>query len=119
MTAAPRPWAARAVTSGQSDGARAAATDAIEQAGRDGQVTGRREGIRHGADVMIDAEDLLADHHGTACAARGGRQPGIEFMTIAGHECRELTHEVSGERSTRGAHCATGRAGHLSFEGNI
>jgi len=40
-------------------------------------------------------------------------------MTIAGHECREITHAVSGRASMRGRHCATGRAAHLSSKGNI
>ena len=48
-----------------------AAPDAIEQAGCDGHVTRRRKAIRHAANVMVHAEDFLADHHGTARAAHG------------------------------------------------
>src|SRR6185503_19688123 len=76
-----------------------ATPDAIEQAGRDRQVTVGRVTVRDAADVMVHAEDFLRDHQrATHCTLRR-REPGIEFVPVTGHERGELTHEAAPERS--------------------
>jgi hypothetical protein len=54
--------------------------DAVEQGGRDGRVTVRREAVSHFADVVVDAEDLL--DHDDAAARLAGRVSAVRRKLV-------------------------------------
>ena len=77
-----------------------AAADAIEQTGSDGDVTVGREAVRDPADVPVHAENFLGEKDDTARRAAGRGEPRVEFVAVARHESRELTHVAAPVRQT-------------------
>src|SRR5574344_2085599 len=65
--------------------------DARKQIGGNGQKTARGQALGDGADVAVDAKNLLRHHHGTAQGAVGSGYPGIEGEAIAGVQAGPLS----------------------------
>src|SRR6202041_3517773 len=71
------------------------AADAIEQRWRDRRVALGCEAVGNGADVAVDAKDLLQNDD---CPARfpGGRcEVGLNLMPVAGHDGGEFAHGIA------------------------
>ncbi len=58
-----------------------AGLDAVENRRRDGDIAGRGGAMRDRADVVIDAKNLLHDHHAAARLALRRLAPGGELET--------------------------------------
>ena len=71
-----------------------AALDAIEEGGRDGQVAGGGETIRHVTHVVVDAKDLLYDDQ-AGLGGRGSRGVGGQRKPVGSLQRDGATHDTS------------------------
>jgi hypothetical protein len=67
----------------------------VEQRGRDGLVTGLGPRLDVGADVPVDAEDLLDDHDPAFALGEGGLVEGGELETVRACDLDRLAHPSS------------------------
>ncbi len=77
-----------------------AGCQAVEQRRRHGRKAPCGKTLGHGADVAVDAEDLLQHHHGPAQRAFRNGRPGRQQATVGGLQIQELAgvgHGASSE----------------------